>query len=195
MIELLIIPYMALMAVWSGGSLWPSQYFKGFWTNVPEIFFALGFGLAVYLWAEPLNIEIKQSILKDGGEILYLLFPLEYIASALSAVWSYIWMQTGHANALPWGKGGHNPGETNTLSPVIKWIADRLNIVHFSTNYARLFMSVKGLLITLPVGGLLGAILWPLGYEIGSRLNNHAISEAASGAGAGICIWVFMLWL
>lgn len=167
--EFLIIPYMALMSVWSGGSLWPSQYLKGFWTNVPEIFFALGFGYALY--------------------------PIIGFYALIPIIWSYIWMQTGHANALPWGQGGHNPDRENTLSPIIKWISDKVGIEYYSTNYARLFMAVKGFLITLPVGGFLGAILWPLGYEIGNRLKNHAASESLSGAGAGVCIWVFLLWI
>ena len=101
-------------------------------------------------------------------------------------------MQTGHANALPWGKGGHNPDRENTLSPVVKEIADLFKIEHFSTNYARLFMSIKGFLITLPVGGT-GFLFWPLGYEIGHRLKNHTVSEMAAGAGAGVSIVIFLL--
>jgi hypothetical protein len=99
-------------------------------------------------------------------------------------------MQTGHANALPWGDGNHNPDRENTLSPVVKKLADKLGIEYYSKNYARLFMAVKGFLITLPFGGL-GLILWPLGYEIGHKVGNHAVSEVVAGAGVGLNLALF----
>ncbi len=160
-----IIIYMAIMSAWAGGSLWPSQHF-GRLRFMPEVLFSLPFAVVLY--------------------------PFIGWWCVIAWVWSYIWMQTGHANALPWGRGNHNPDRVNTLSPVIKWLSDKLGIEYYSTNYARLFMAVKGFLITLPVGGL-GIILWPLGYEIGNRLDKHVISELASGAGAGLNIYLFTL--
>ncbi|MCZ6898071.1 MAG: hypothetical protein O7D95_05110, partial [Betaproteobacteria bacterium] len=64
-------------------------------------------------------------------------------------------------------------------------------IEHFSKNYARLFMAVKGFLIGLPVGGFTMMILWPLGYEIGNKAGKHWLSETLAGAGAGLSIILF----
>ena len=166
MIVLTLIPYMAITSAWAGGSLWPSQHLdkiKAVW--LPEVLFA-----AAFAWAW---------------------FPIIGWWSIIPAAWSYIWMQTGHANALPWGDGGHNPDRENTLSPLVKLISGKLGIKIYSKNYARLFMAIKGFLITLPVGGL-GIILWPLGYEIGHNIK-HVFSELLSGAGAGVCICMFIL--
>ena len=163
---MLIVLYMALTSAWAGGSLWPSQHLdKIKMTWLPEVLFALGFA---YAWLPAIGY--------------YCIF---------AGMWSYIWMQTGHANALPWGAGNHNPNRTNTLSPVVKYLADKMGITYYSIGYARLFMSVKGFLITLPVGGL-GFILWPLGYEIGHRTGKHVVSESASGGGAGLNVSIFM---
>lgn len=98
-------------------------------------------------------------------------------------------MQTGHANALPWGDlSAVNPDRENTLSPLIKFLARRFAITNYTVNYARLFMAVKGFLIGLPVGGIITAIYWPLGYEIGNACNSHRMSEFVAGAGAGVSV-------
>lgn len=109
------------------------------------------------------------------------------------ASWFYIWMQTGHANALPWGRPGFNPNRKNTLTPVVHKLCSWLNIELYSVNYARLFMSVKGFLMGLPLGGLPLAVLFPLGYELGHRYDadRHDLKELAAGAGIGIALLLF----
>lgn len=183
-VDFLIIPYMAILAAEAGGSLWVAHYLnkKGATgddgrdlggvmpfdlTWLPEFFFSLGF--------------------------VYALWPLVGWWSLIALPWCYIWMQTGHANALPWGRGGHDPDRTNTLSPIVKWLCDAFNIKYYGVNFARLFMAVKGFLITLPVGGFSGFIFWPLGYEIGNRIGKHVYAELFSGAGAGISILLFLI--
>ena len=136
--ELIIPIYTALMAAWAGGSLWPSHYLKGVWTNLPEVLFALPFA--------------------------YVLYPLIGWYSLLVLPWVYIWMQTGHANALPWGDGGHNTGRTNTLSPVVRRIC-----------------------------GFLAIPLWALGYDLGHKMGKHVYSELLSGAFMGASIALFMV--
>lgn len=165
--ELLVIPYMAITSGWSGGSLWGHKLFPFTW--MPEVLFSLPFAFALY--------------------------PLVGWWCVLASAWSYIWMQTGHANALPWGDGGHNPDRENTLSPLVKWLADRFGVEYYSKNYARLFMGVKGFLITLPVGGVLGFVLWPLGYEIGNRSGKHVVSETLSGGLVGVSVVLFMKYI
>lgn len=173
MIDLLLIPYMALMAGWSGGSIWGSKLFNKA-AFLPEILFALGFGYALY--------------------------PIIGFYALIPMAWSYIWMQTGHGNALNWGnRADHN--KSHTLTPLIDWLADKLNIEIFSRAYSFLFFSVKGVLIFLPIGGIMG-LLWPVAYDIGAWLQNkanwknahaHASSELLSGAFAGMAIWIFHL--
>lgn len=161
---LFLLPfYTAITSAWSGGSLWGHNYLPG---PTPEILFALAFALA---W-----------------------WPIAGWWCILAAVWSFVWIETGHANALPWGKGGHNPNRVNTLTPVVNWLCARLGIELYSVNYCRLFMAVKGSLIGLPVGGLPLAILWPLGYEIGERLGSNTYRELLAGFGAGVSILIFV---
>ena len=160
----LLIPYTAITSAWAGGSLWPSQHL-GFFRFLPEVLFALAF---VYAW-----------------------FPLIGMWSLLVGLWSYGWMQSATANGLHWGKGKYKPSRDTSFSPVVNWISDRLYLDRSSVNYCRLYMSIKGFLITLPVLGL-GVILWPLGYEIGNRSGKHVVSELLSGAGAGLSILIFM---
>lgn len=159
-----LIIYMGIMAGWSGGSLKGHSMF-GKLTFLPEVLLSLGF------------LALCQINLYYG---------------LVSVPWAYIFFQTGHANALPWGDGNHNPNRSNTLSPVIKWLSDRLGIDYYSRNYARLFMAVKGFLITLPVGGL-GFFFFPLGYEIGHRTGRHVVSEVLSGAGIGLSIYLRLI--
>jgi hypothetical protein len=44
MFEALVIPAMAILSAWSGGSLWPSQYLPPKLTMLPELVFAVPFG-------------------------------------------------------------------------------------------------------------------------------------------------------
>lgn len=162
-----IILYMALTSAWSGGSLWPSQYLPKKLTWLPEAFFALGF--------------------------VYALWPVIGWYSLIAGIWSYLWMQSGTGPALQWGDT-LNIGKPRTLSPLANFISDKLGFVRGDINYCRLYMALKGILITLPVGGM-GVILWPLGYDLGDRLGSNTYRELLAGAGAGISIILFrLLW-
>lgn len=161
---------MAVTARQSGGGL-GAQYLPRWLTWLPEVFFAAGFGYAAYQY---------------GG----------LVAAVIATAWSYIWMQTGHGTVLHWGKNPeHATGErTQTLTPVVNWLAKRLGLTIGEVGYCRLFMAVKGFLIGLPVGGILLAVLWPLAYEIGVRVKRHEVSELLSGAFSGVNIYL-LLWL
>lgn len=188
MIYLGIIIGMALLSRMAGGGLGAHHLDKYKLTWLPELLFAWFFGFAA---AAEFDAEAKS------------------LAFIVGALWSYIWMQTGHGVVLPWGKalGFEHRNRTQTLSPVVDFIADRLKIQKTQAdgysrtrNYCRLFMAVKGFLIGLPAGGLPLAILWPLGYEIGNRYGEWArphiarkykaaaIAEFLAGAGAGVTV-------
>lgn len=159
MLSILILLTSSLLGAWSGGSLWPSQYLKGFWTNVPEIALSAMCGI---IW---------------GASISWWGFPFV-------VAWCYAWIQTGHANALNWGHNA-DPNRKNTLTPIVEFIYRG----GFGRKYSAVFFSVKGFLLSLPFSGL-GAIYWPMAYDIGAWLeyragwkheNAHRISELASG--------------
>lgn len=166
MLYILIVVYMAVTARMSGGGI-GAQYLDRFKiTWLPEVFFALPFGFA-----------LSQVVGPWGW---------------LAAVWSYLWMQTGHGTVLQWGRDPVQAfGRIQTLTPVVDWLAKRLGLQLGKIGYCRLFMAVKGFLIGLPVGGLPLAILWPLAYEIGVRAKKHEVSELLSGAFAGVSIIIF----
>lgn len=164
MIELLYIPAMAVLSAWSGGSLWPSQYLPPKLTWLPEAAFAVCIGYALY--------------------------PIIGLYVLIAIAWSYAWQQSSPAPALFWGDLNHyNPDKKSTLKPLVDFISPW----HPSTvAYCRLYIGIKGLLLTLPIGGL-GIITHPIGYEIGNRMKNHTVSELLSGAGVGLNIWLFMI--
>jgi hypothetical protein len=162
---MLMVLYMAFTSAWSGGSLWPSQYLPKWATWFPEALFALGF--------------------------VYALYPVIGYWSVLAGIWSYIWMQSATAPGLHWGDGNYNPERTSTLKPLADWIAGLFKIHPSTKQYCWIYMGLKGFLIGLPVGGIVTAFLWPLGYEIGHRAGKHAVSEMLAGAGAGIAIVIF----
>lgn len=167
MIDLLIIPVMGVLSAWSGGSLWPAQYLPKRLTWLPEAVFALGFGYAV--------------------------FPLIGYYAVIAIIWSYAWMQSATGPGLHWGDSGYRPDRTSTLKPFVDWINRAFKFDPSTANYCRLYMSVKGFLIGLPVGGLPLLVGWPLGYEIGYRLGSNTIREFAAGCFAGLSIYLFML--
>lgn len=170
--ELLIIPYMAVMSSLAGGSFPYSNLLdkvKLAW--LPEVFFALGVALAA-------TMPFFAPWWLSGSVFM------------VSLVWSYLWMQTGHADALDWDYDDGKQRD-NTLTPVVMFFANLLGVPRNSEGYAWLFMAVKGFLITLPIGGL-GIILWPLAYEIGSHARGrvsfdpHRVTELTAGGLVGL---------
>lgn len=169
--ELLIIPLMGILAGYAGGSLPHSNLLdkvKATW--LPEALFALTTGLI-------------------GGYVA-LGTPYEWVATAVISIWVYLWFQTGHANALNWGRKA-DPNRKNTLTPLVDWLAKRLGVKIFGRGYSFLFFGVKGLLM----GGPTNAILWPLSYDIGVMTGKHWVSEVLSGAFYGLQLYVLLLIL
>jgi len=167
MINLLIIPILGILSAWSGGSLYPSQYLPKKLTWLPEAGFAL-VSAAPYLW------------LPGYWWLTY--FPV--------AVWIYAWQQSSPAPSLHWGDLNHyNPDKKSTLKPFVDWLNNLGPNYHPSTvNYCRLYIAIKGLLITLPVGGI-GLIGYPIAYGF----KNHTFREMGAGASAGLSVYIFML--
>lgn len=117
----------------------------------------------------------------------------------IAGIWTYAFMQSATAPALHWGNDPYaSVRRHSTLSPIVNMLARAFKISIGSTDYCRLYMAVKGFLIGLPAGGVVLAVLWPLGYEIGDRFDGfisfdpQAIKEGAAGAGAAIAI---IIWI
>lgn len=184
-----------LLAAWSGGSLWPSQHLPSWLTWLPEALLSLVVGYALYhinpFYAPySININYERFDLSFAVKEPHILF-------LLVSGWFYLWFQTGHANALSWGVNA-NPKRKNTLTPLVDFIYRK----GFGRGYSAVFFSVKGFLMTLPFGGL-GALYWPLAYDIGTYLEQrkgwkngkaHTVSELLSGVFLGLNLGV-LLWL
>lgn len=157
---------MAVLNGWAGGSLWPAQHLKGFWTNAPELLFAAGIAYGSYTLF---------------GWI------------GLLGVLSYFPLQSGTWIILPWRtKGVRNLTRGATLKPISDWIAKRFNIEFDTVAYAAIYAAVKGFLITLPIGGA-GLVYMPLSYEIGQRISEKhktLIAECVFGFFTGVNIWI-----
>ena len=151
-------PVMALLSRMSGGGLFASRI-PSF---LPEVLFALGFGLGAHLLGYPWYVVV------------------------LSSVWSYIWMQTGHGTAFKMGREPDTAlsGRKQTLSYVVDPICKALGRPLGEGLYCWVFMGTKGLLIGLPVApfGLLLGILWPIGYEIGYQARERVSSSVSATA-------------
>lgn len=174
-----IILYQAVMSRLSGsgfGSKWGVSW-------LPEGLFAIPFGVS-------LSVSLPES---------WGIFAA--LVGGAATAWSYIFMQSGTWMFLQWTAHEPNRMRKSTLKPVVDWIAARFGFEIGDEGYSWIAAGVKGFLIGLPVGGIPLAILWPLGYEIGSHakgrvekygIDPHAIKEICAGIGAGISIVLFL---
>lgn len=166
---------MAVLARASGGGLFATSLPDklGF---LPELAFGAVFGLVFHM--------------EHGG----LLLPL------LAAVWSFLWMETGHGTAFHMGRRPSEAlsGRKQTLSVVIDPLCRAVGAPLGGKFYGWAFMGLKGALIGLPVApaGLLLAVLWPLAYFVGMYLlwepeednGRGDVAELLSGAFAGLIL-------
>lgn len=208
MLYLFLIAYMAVTSRLSGsgfGKKWGVSW-------APELAFALPFGITLG-WAAFHVVSWLSAPYAVPGYVLIVSIIAAIYFGIRGVAWAYGWMQAGHGIILEWGglrKPDSDPDRKQTLTPVVNWLADRLGIQKThddimnspTINYCRLFMAVKGFLIGLPAGGIVLAVLWPLGYEIGHRtrgtvierwINNHTIKELSAGAGAGVALSLFIV--
>lgn len=181
MISIFLIFYMTITCRMAGGGF-GAHILPHRLTWLPEALFSLPFGM---IWFD---------------------LTWQGVAAGLFAwAWVYAWMQSATAPGLHWGDGNYDPNRTSTLKPFVDWL-NNLTIrkwkigPHYDPStaaYCRLYMAVKGFLISLPVGGIVLMVLWPLSYEIGYRFRGkvsfdpHAVSELCAGASAALSILIF----
>lgn len=152
---------MSILARMAGGGIWP---------NRPS-------GLAELLFATPIGIAYGGASVMGG----------------LAIAWTYLFMQTGHGTAFAMGRHPEyaQNGRKQFLSRFIDPICMAIRKPLGGMFYCWAFMGLKGLLIGIPVApyGLFLAVLWPLGYELGYRIENTSkYGELISGAFAGLIV-------
>lgn len=162
---------MSVLARASGGGFFKVEGFAG---RIPEILFAIPFGLcaaqATGLWS---------------------MFFYGFLSS-------YFAMETGHGTAFSMGRApeGALSGRKQFLSPPIDALCRALGAPLGGRFYCYAFMGLKGLwlgLAAFPLGLSL-AILWPVTYDLGRWLEakklpgNWEWGEVLSGAAAGLVV-------
>lgn len=126
-----------------------------------------------------------------GVCLFFLVFGIIY-AGIQSATWMF----------LKWTKDpAPNTERGATTKPLVDWIAERFGWKLGDEGYSWVAATVKGTIITLPMGGL-GGILFALCYEIGSHTrtakmrawfgDTHWIAEGLSFAGIGAYALIFL---
>lgn len=162
---------MAVTYRMAGGGLWAHKIPKAF-TWIPELMFCL-----------PIAVVFSAMLPFSFGWFLLCFFIIW--------IWSYLWVQSGHKDALGWDEA---PAalRNNTLTPAVIWLGEKFKIKRGTESYAWLFTAIKGFLCC----GV-GVVSFPLGYEIGSHargrverwgIDPHAISEITVGALTGLFI-------
>lgn len=173
MFYIAIIIYMAIMARLSGSGF--GQKWNVSW--LPEVLFAHAIGTAF-------GYVLVQHIGPNWATF----------AGCIGWAWSYAFMQSGTWIFLKWTAHEPNRLRKSTLKPIIDFIAKRFGYELGDEGYSWIAAGVKGFLIGLPVGGIPLAILWPLGYELGSHMKIYKdeSKEIFAGVGAGVSIIIFL---
>ncbi|MCG8345105.1 MAG: hypothetical protein MI685_08110, partial [Chlorobiales bacterium] len=126
---------------------------------LPELFHSMPYAFALG-WA------INQ---------LYDDFWITNISMLIGLMVSYAGMQSATWMFLKWETHDDaNFDRTSTLKPVIDKLASIFGCKLGDEKYAWIACGVKGFITTLPVGGVFGAILFPLGDEIGTHIEKRA---------------------
>lgn len=182
---------MFYLGVESGGSFpwsnkWQSKTVMGFkLQQLPELLISVILGFITIQGYDLAGMEIA------AGWWVAIFFALSAIiyAGIQSATWLFLQWE-GHKD--PQTKRGAK------TKAIVDWLAKRWGWKLGDEGYSWVAASVKGAIITLPMGGL-GGILFALGYEIGSHahkvdkwFNPAIISEGMSFVGVGVYALLFL---
>lgn len=135
-----------------------------------------------------------------GSLGLTLDFHYDLALFAVVGLISYAGIQSATWLFLQWE--GHNNPETErggTTKPVVDRVASWLGWKLGDEGYSWVAATIKGTIITLPLGGL-GGIFFAFGYEIGSHahgrtdkwVNPHIIAEGMSFVGVTLYAMAFV---
>lgn len=190
MIYILFITAMFLLGAEAGASFpWSKKWQQGFGLDLskaPEIVAAILLGFVTMQGYQNLHLRTDFHI----ETAVFLLVSTVIYAGIQSATWMF----------LMWTKDDEpNVDRRSTLKPVVDWIAAKFGWNLGDEGYSWLAATVKGSVITLPMGGL-GGILFALGYEIGSHargrvdkwFNPHIVAEGMSFVGLAVYALLFL---
>ena len=177
------LPYLTMEA---GASLpWSKKWQDkvSWYSEVPEGLIALIVG-TVGVWGVG---EVCQVSPITAISVWIIYIGLVY-AGKQSGTWAY----------LNWeGYQEPNTDRDGTLKPINDFIAGLFSFKLGDEGYSWVWAATKGLIITLPIGGI-GAILFPLGHELGSHAKGrlpgdpNMWKEFASGLGLGLACVIFL---
>ncbi len=181
----LLIPLLAYLSAEAGASLpwsakWQSK--KDWYSEVPEALMALVIGVCGTVGS------ISLLGLSCIPAIMYFI---------LGTGVAYAGMQTATFMYLRWTTHTPVEGRTGTLSKLNDFLWNALGFEAGDEGYSWGWASVKGLITTLPVGGL-GVITYPLGHEVSSHAEGRLPGdpnmwrELVSGAALGIACVTFL---
>lgn len=176
----------------SGASLpwskkWQSKTIAGHaLSQLPEIVDSVLMGLIVMQGYDALGLDVAF----HWEGLIFLAATAIMYAGVQSATWMF----------LQWE--GHSDPDTDrdaSTKPIVDKIAERFGWKLGDEGYSWVAATVKGGIMTLPMGGL-GGIFFALGYEIGSHaygrvdkwINPHIISEGLSFAGIALYAALFL---
>jgi len=154
---------------------------------LPEYLFGIPFGLAAAYAYNGFDVNW-------WSVLIFIVSAVISVAGMESSTWYFLrWKKHSDPNLT---RGG-------TVKPIVDFFAKLCGYKIGDEGYAWIGAAVKGFIIGLPVGGIFTAILWPIGYEIGSHAkgrvekygikDSHAVSEFMSAAGGGLSIIIFLI--
>ncbi len=189
MTYIFLIIWLGYLSAEAGASLpWSKtwQDLKSWGSEVPEVLIGLTIGLvATFGYCTLLGINPLWALL---------MFPLPSIVT-------YIGQQSGTWAYLNWTGGpDRDKDRKSMLRPTNDFLAGLLGFKYGDEGYSWVWAATKGFIITLPIGGI-GAILFPLGHELGSHAKGrlpgdpNMWKELTSGWGLGLACVIYLLLL
>lgn len=160
------------------------------------------FGHTLRQLPESVDALLMTIIAMHGYRILGLdlEFHWEALIAALVFAVTYAGVQSATWLFLQWeGFDDPDTDRKSTTKPLVDRISDRFGWKLGDEGYSWVAATVKGTIITLPMGGL-GGILFAIGYEIGSHakgrvdkwFNPHIIAEGMSFVGVAVYALIFI---
>jgi hypothetical protein len=192
MIRILFIIFKFILGAESGASFpWSAKWQKNTIAGhtlqqLPELIDAFLLALIAMQGYRLLGLDLPF----HWEAFVYLVVTAIIYAGVQSATWMFLQWE-GHDNP--------NIERSSTTKPVVDFVAKKLGWKLGDEGYSWVAATIKGTLITLPLGGL-GGILFALGYEIGSHahgrvdrfFNAHIIAEGMSFVGIACYALIFI---
>lgn len=140
------------------------------------------------LFAIPIGMSFAYTL---SDHVVFYVLMLSLFGSI---AWSFFWTRTGHADTLVLGEQlPDKPLFDNTLTKPTMFISKRFKFGRDSLGFDLIFLTLKGFLVTLPVGGT-GLFLFPLVHYIGehSPWKKDIVRDVLAGVSAALSVILFL---